>query len=514
MKKAQLFALLLLVPLGMFSQEFIQGKLLDSVTKSPVVFASIVLKGSSKGVISNEDGSFRIPLEFKNQYEELIISSIGYGSLTVPTEDLLEDTVNTIYLMPKTIELQEATLIGYKDKLSAKQIVRKAIKAIPDNFSTNPFSLVGYYRDYQLDNSKYVNLNEAVVEIQDKGFGTRDLKTTDFSIYRLVKNQDFPRDSISSSSYDYDEWNKVLEKGILPAYNGNELVILRVHDAVRNYDYGSYSFIYKMKNAFIPNHDFTLGNDVYLDGEWLYAINFRTKMNGVFAKGEIMVSKKDFAIYGLHYEAYELDQSKLIFEIHSEYRPFEGKMYLSYLSFSNTFKVKRPPAFVINNTYMDMENQSIVINFNNVLDLDSASDPVHYKLHFRNRNIPLQVLKVYQASKKVVLKPQFQSERIEKLYRDAVEKDGQEKGLDAIVCKVEGVKDIQGNVLWSSESKSYLQFREFFTQKTISGENGDEVGIKMDKNKPLFENEIPNESLDSMERYWMNTPLKQTQTLD
>jgi len=514
MRKFQLITLLFLVPLGVVSQEFVQGKLLDSVTEGPVVFASIVLKGSYKGVISNEDGSFRIPVELKNEYEGLVISSMGYESLTVPMENLQEDTVNTIYLVPKTIELQEATVIGYKKKFSAKKIVRKAIRAIPDNFSTNPFAMVGYYRDYQQDNSKYVNLNEAIVEIQDKGFDQRDLKTTDFRIYRLVKNQDFPRDSISSGSYDYLKRNKVLEKGVLPAYNGNELIILRVHDAIRNYDQVSYSFIDEMKKDFIQNHDFTLADDVYLDGKWLYAINFKTKINGVYTKGQMMVSKKDFAIYGLQYEAYQSDQSKRIFEIHSEYRPHQGKMYLSYLSFSNSFKVKLPPTFVINKTYMDMENRMIVIDFNKVLDFESAKDPENYELLFRNRNIPLQVLKVYGASKKVVLKPQFKSERIERMYYDAVKNNDKDGDSEAIVCKVKGIKDFQGNILGVSESKTYLQFREFFTQKILSLDEKEDMGIQMDKNKPLFENMIPNDSLDSIERYWMNTPLKETQTLD
>lgn len=374
--------------------------------------------------------------------------------------------------------------------------------------------MVGYYRDYQQDNSKYVNLNEAIVEIQDKGFDQRDLKTTDFRIYRLVKNQDFPRDSISSGSYDYLKRNKVLEKGVLPAYNGNELIILRVHDAIRNYDQVSYSFIDEMKKDFIQNHDFTLSDDVYLDGKWLYAINFKTKINGVYTKGQMMVSKKDFAIYGLQYEAYQSDQSKRIFEIHSEYRPHQGKMYLSYLSFSNSFKVKLPPTFVINKTYMDMENRMIVIDFNKDLDFESAKAPENYELFFRNSNIHVQVLRVYGTEKQVVLKPLFKSERMERLFYEAVENNDKGKEADKIVCTVIGVKDTEGNVLGVSESKTYLQFREFFTQKILSEDKLDGEGIEMDRNKPLFENRIPNESLNSMEGYWMNTPLKETQTLD
>ena len=63
-KRTHLLALAILLPCVLFSQEFIQGRVLDSVSKAPVVFANILLEGSSKGVRSNEDGSFRIPMEF------------------------------------------------------------------------------------------------------------------------------------------------------------------------------------------------------------------------------------------------------------------------------------------------------------------------------------------------------------------------------------------------------------------------------------------------------------------
>ena len=192
MQKILLFTFLLVLPLGVFSQNFIQGRLLDSVSNTPIVFASIVLKGSSKGVISNEDGSFRIPADHKSENSTLIISSMGYESLSVLMKDLSDEGLNTIYLIPKTIELQEATVVGYSDNSLARRIVRKAVRAIPRNFSKEPFSLVGYYRDYQQDKGEYLNLNESIVEVQDKGFRKKDAKTTKYRIYRLVKNQDFP----------------------------------------------------------------------------------------------------------------------------------------------------------------------------------------------------------------------------------------------------------------------------------------------------------------------------------
>jgi len=63
-----------------FSQQesFVAGKLLDLKTKEPIPFATIRIKNKSKGVISNFDGGFKIPIEFQKIGDTLEISSLGY----------------------------------------------------------------------------------------------------------------------------------------------------------------------------------------------------------------------------------------------------------------------------------------------------------------------------------------------------------------------------------------------------------------------------------------------------
>ena len=520
MKKLLVAFLLMMGPLGLFGQDYLLGRLVDAKSAEPVVFANIILKGSSKGVISNEDGSFRIPLEFKNQYDELVISSMGYETVSVSMDTLFKKGVNVIYIPPKTFQLKETTVIGYTEKLNAKKIVKKAIKAITDNFSTEPFSIVGYYRDYQKDSLKYINLNESIVEIQDKGFGKKDGKTTDYRIYRIVKNQEFPRDSISSISYDYEDRKKIIENGYLPSYNGNELVILRVHDAIRNYDHGSYSYIDEMNKDLVRNHQFSMGQDVYLDGEWLYTVNFVTIKYNVVAKGQLMIAKKDFAIYGLQYAVHkfdenhipkdfsDLDKLKLIFEIHSEYRPFKGKMYLTYLSFSNTFTLQLPPVFILKDIIIDPDNKVTWLELNNPLNIASTKDPDHYEIYFKEQEITFEILLGHGDPKKVLLKPLFRSEREEEMYYAMVKDSARTSVPNNIKFKIKGLRDINGNILGHSERKDYLQFREFFAQKIIPGNNEQDVGIDMDKTKPLFQNMMRDTMVDSIQGYWMNTPLK------
>lgn len=58
--------------------EFIYGKILDAETKEPVSFATIRIQNKAIGVISNDDGGFAIPLEFKEIGEILEITSMGF----------------------------------------------------------------------------------------------------------------------------------------------------------------------------------------------------------------------------------------------------------------------------------------------------------------------------------------------------------------------------------------------------------------------------------------------------
>ena len=72
--------------------------------------------------------------------------------------------------------------------MSAGRIVKEAIKRIPNNYPVDPFSYIGYYRDYQQvtdssyladmnfeDKHTYINLNEGVIQVFDAGFGTNRL---------------------------------------------------------------------------------------------------------------------------------------------------------------------------------------------------------------------------------------------------------------------------------------------------------------------------------------------------
>lgn len=263
-----LFFLFVSFPIIIFSQsndEFISGVLLDLENKEPIVFATIRVQGRALGVISNKDGGFQIPIEFQKKGEQLEISSMGYVTKTIYFTDLKENTVNQIYLKAATFELAETVVSARKKrKLTAKQIIRYALQKIPENYQMTPFDLVGYYRDYQFKDNTYVNLNEALVKVIEPGFAIDDYKATQFGLFDHSANTEFAIDSFAAKPYDYSAKDKYIPSATFGAtYAANELVLLFIHDAIRNHNIDSYSYVNTMTKDFIKEHNFSRVKNTY-----------------------------------------------------------------------------------------------------------------------------------------------------------------------------------------------------------------------------------------------------------
>ncbi|MBZ9778560.1 carboxypeptidase-like regulatory domain-containing protein [Psychroflexus sp. CAK8W] len=173
---------------------------MNSKDKSPIPFATLLIKNKSKGVISNSDGGFKIPFELYKK-DTLLISSIGYASKEIAISSLDKSKINLIVLLEQIEQLDEVLLVDAprkKRKRNAKNIVNLAIKNITNNYSFSPYSYIGYYRDYQIKEKEYLNLNEALLEVFDPGFGVADLKGTQTRIYQNKNNNNFQTDTIAS----------------------------------------------------------------------------------------------------------------------------------------------------------------------------------------------------------------------------------------------------------------------------------------------------------------------------
>ncbi|WP_298948370.1 carboxypeptidase-like regulatory domain-containing protein [uncultured Polaribacter sp.] len=101
------YTLLLLVPISFLAQTTIKGKVIDD-TKYPLPGASIIVKGSTRGEVTDFDGNFSIKIDKTPAI--LVVSYLGYKTKEVVVN---KQTTLTIQLEQDSEQLEEIVIIGY-----------------------------------------------------------------------------------------------------------------------------------------------------------------------------------------------------------------------------------------------------------------------------------------------------------------------------------------------------------------------------------------------------------------
>ncbi|MGY3792569.1 carboxypeptidase-like regulatory domain-containing protein [uncultured Aquimarina sp.] len=497
--------------------EFIQGKLVDSKTKEPISFATIRIKNKSQGLISNADGGFKIPTNIQNISDTLVVSSIGYISKNILLSQLKSEQVNVISLVQKIEELEEVVVTNTKKikRYGANIIVRLAIEKIPENHPFSPFSYVGYYRDYQIKDQSYINLNEAILEVFDKGFESDDLQETKIKILEYKNNLDFPVDTIAAKPYNYVNRDKIISNNAtLNGQGGNEYTLLRLHDALRNYRINTYDFVNRFNRNFIKNHRFKILPSTSIDNIPLYTIGISKTQQNIKVSGKIYISKGDFKIYKMIYSVFdsskpedeeknttEKTSGKLLYEIIIEYQERFEKMYPSYISFDNTFETSYPPKFFPEKVYVNQMQKRFEIVLNKRPFSREALRKRNYSLWYYGTKLQIDSIRllqkniyIYPKKRKLVFGTKLISKQKKQSHR-------------AIAIEIKNIRDLEGNLINQRESVSFHQYREFFVQELSIDTKAIRDSLFMIKTKPIFKSKSVI-SPEILSNYWMNTPLK------
>lgn len=501
------------------NQEFLQAKVLDQKTGEPIIFATVRLIGKAKGVITNMDGSFRLPLSYLEVIDSIGVSSMGYEKKAFELQGLSPYDTNILYLIPGVLSLSEAVVSAKKKReLSAKRIVRRAIENIVNNYPAQNFSAIGYYRDYQIKDDNYVNLNEAILEVVVSGFDTDDEKESKVRIYDYRPNETFEQDEDSKVAYDYENRNKVIENAYLWGYGGNEFTILRIHDALRNYKINSFDFVNVLERDFIRNHSFKRENNIKQDGEELFVITFKQSMQQNNIVGKLYISKTDYAIHKMEYTLYD-DKLKLrrgqvskhgigfevVFEIITEYKRESEKMFPNYISFFNNFKVQKAPLFHVEKFKWNGSRGCFVVQFSDFVDEKTGVSRRNYILSFRGQQITLSEIKVRGSNVELFPKEDDNfKDMVEILYSpEYIGKKDLRLSLEVLNVKNEALTSTVNEITY----EDYKQYREFFVQEIKPNGSVLKDTLFMKKDRPIFQDQ-PMLKPDNFDDYWMNTPLQ------
>lgn len=319
MKKLGVFIVCLIISHALSAQEYISlsGRVLDTSTKEPIPFASIYIKEKAIGTTTNQDGAFAFHIPSELNASSVSISMLGYESIE---KRIVTFTVNdTIYLRQNIEQLDDVVLTSGKP-LTAKQIVKKAYKAIKLNYPTKPYILEGFIRDLQNEDGKYVELLECAARFYYKDY--KDHSSPQ------VELQEVRRSYIANKN----PWNKAYERK-------NSIIDLIEDDFIR-YDYGPI----KVKKGW----SYTIESIQPFMNTLVYKI---TAENPPFQKATLYIDTNSFAFIRIELTRYRNKKGKYYkrrlsngqqeanYNIIFEYQELKGKMYLKYLKEEDTWHI-------------------------------------------------------------------------------------------------------------------------------------------------------------------------------
>ena len=482
-----IFILALLICQSVFSQkQHYQATIVDSSNEEPVAF-STVSWGEDKGTISDITGFVRFNIQKEELDDTITISCIGYDSKRIPISSLSEKEMNHIFLNPGILEMKKVIVEGKRKRVrGSEEIIEKAISSIPKNYPQDTVIYHGYYREYTKQSEKYINVFESIIDLQDPGFDSQDHFMAEMLYKRL--NRDFKTDGLLIKPY--DNFKKYVPYALMPIQYNNELLILRAHDPVRNYNRFSFDFIKTLEDNFIENHLFEKPKLTYLKGEPFYYIQFRENPwtvrseNRIFGvKGYLYISAQDYGIKKINYQLFLetfVDKQKY-FELNLEYKDSQDKYYLNYISFNNLFRIR--DYTLLRKEYNASQN-TLNLHFNKKIT-EKMFEDLKFNIYWQGKPLNIQDKRLHQS--RIILK----------LNNRPISSE------EELFVNMNCVQEYSENSDSSKAVHTYYQYREFFIRDIYSNKRLN--GNLMDKRKPVMQN--PATAQRDIDTSWLNTPL-------
>lgn len=304
-----------------------KGKVIDSESKKPLVFASLMVEKTNISTITNTEGEFSLKMPEDVREADIVISFLGYKTKTIPLSQL-KNNKNRILMEVSVTELPEINISIPKD---AESLVRETLKKKGQNYFDDPTLMTAFYRETIKKRRKNVSLSEAVVNIYKTPYTSP--KQDGVKLYKARK------------STDYSKLDTVALKLQGGPFNALFVDIMK---------YPEYIF----SEASINNYNFTFDRSTRVNDRLIYVVNFSQKESipDPLYQGKLYIDAEHkiltSAIYSLNITDKEL-ASKLFVRkkprnakvwpnqvaYRVDYREKNGKWYYGYSNVLLEFKI-------------------------------------------------------------------------------------------------------------------------------------------------------------------------------
>lgn len=139
----------------------ISGTITDADNGRPLAYAHVGIPERGIGTTAGEDGSFTLKAPEQYAQSKLSVSFIGYATYE-RSLSALQSPVN-IRLKAVPTSLQEVIVM---DESAVEDIIRRAVRRIPDNYPDRPSSSTAFYRESRTNaQMEYLYIAEGVLNI-------------------------------------------------------------------------------------------------------------------------------------------------------------------------------------------------------------------------------------------------------------------------------------------------------------------------------------------------------------
>lgn len=305
----------------------IEAKIIDSNTKSPLVFTDIVVENSNISTVTNTDGEFLLKIPNTFLAGSITISHLGYEKKELKISSFKNH--EKIGLTPAVTQLNEVRVsTTMKD---ARELVEETLSKKSSIYNNKNTLMTAFYRETIKKRRKNASLSEAVVKIHKQPYN--NVKNDHIELIKARKNTDYSK---------LDTLALKLQGG--PFSN--------LYTDIIKYP----EFIFTSED--IPLYNFSFDNSTRINDRQIYVINFKQKKDNDIPLyfGKLYIDAETLAltnaVYSLNVSNRELSSRMYVRKkprkvdvypteatYRVNYRTTNGKWHYAYSNISLTFKV-------------------------------------------------------------------------------------------------------------------------------------------------------------------------------
>ena len=309
-----------------YAQTKVSGIVVDEGGE-PVAFANVILKNSSVGTITNDNGRFY--LESDIRYSTLIVSFIGYESQEIALTTAVSFDL-TIVLPEGGEQLDEVVI--YMGKRSKKG--NPAIDILRKIWAKKRINGLRKFKQYEYDKYEKVEFDLNTIDsalMKSKIFKGLEFVFADLDTSRITGKTYLPifLNEVFSKVYG----NNVIQQereDVLgnknSGFSNNQAITAFVQDLYSDYDvYANYlkffdkSFTSPLSRTGIDVYNYVLSDSAFIDNKWCYhIIYYPRRKNELTFKGDFWVNDTTFALKKINLEVTKSANINWVKEVYIE----------------------------------------------------------------------------------------------------------------------------------------------------------------------------------------------------